>query len=151
MVSVSSLLVGIVAATRPRWMEDSARRTPLVLWHGMGASTDSMEAFRVPKGMYVHIIKINLQNEVSTGGLNCCGFSARQNVYDPIEDDIQASYFGDLLSQIDYVCDTLKNDPNLSNGFNAVGFSQGGLFMRVLVQRCDAINVKTLITFGSYL
>ncbi len=36
----------------------------------------------------------------------------------------------------------------LKAGFHAIGFSQGGLFMRALVQTCD-LPVKRLVTFGS--
>jgi hypothetical protein len=30
------------------------------------------------------------------------------------------------------VCDIIRNDTHLSNGFNAIGFSQGGQFLCVL-------------------
>uniref|UniRef100_H2YIF6 palmitoyl-CoA hydrolase n=1 Tax=Ciona savignyi TaxID=51511 RepID=H2YIF6_CIOSA len=34
------------------------------------------------------------------------------------------------------------------NGFNAMGFSQGGQFLRALVQQCDGIKVHNLISIG---
>lgn len=37
----------------------------------------------------------------------------------------------------------------LRGGFHAVGFSQGGQFMRALVERCDGLNVHTLVTMGA--
>jgi hypothetical protein len=41
-----------------------------------------------------------------------------------VEDEI-GGFIGNVNSQVDYVCQTVKADPNLKNGFNAVGFSQG--------------------------
>jgi len=38
--------------------------------------------------------------------------------------------------QVAEACETLAADPQLADGFNAVGFSQGGQFLRALVQRC---------------
>jgi hypothetical protein len=42
----------------------------------------------------------------------------------------------------------LASDPNLKDGFNAVGFSQGGQFLRAYVERCNNPPVHNLITFG---
>lgn len=36
----------------------------------------------------------------------------------------------------------------MKNGFNAVGFSQGGQFMRAYVERCNDPPVYNLITMG---
>ncbi|KAJ3272932.1 hypothetical protein HDV01_005129 [Terramyces sp. JEL0728] len=56
---------------------------------------------------------------------------------------------GDLNEKIEYVCQDLKSKPELASGFNAIGFSQGGLFLRGLVQKCDSIRIVNLMTFGS--
>lgn len=37
----------------------------------------------------------------------------------------------------------------LKNGFNAIGISQGGQFLRAYVERCNDPPVRTLITLGS--
>lgn len=50
---------------------------------------------------------------------------------------------------MDAVCAELQRVPELENGFDAIGFSQGGLFLRALVQRCDGVEVRNLMTFGS--
>lgn len=42
----------------------------------------------------------------------------------------------------------MKADPKLSEGFNAVGFSQGALFIRAYVQRCNSPPVRNLISIG---
>ncbi|KAJ3309697.1 hypothetical protein HDV04_005814 [Boothiomyces sp. JEL0838] len=56
---------------------------------------------------------------------------------------------GDLNEKIEYVCQELSAIPELKNGFNGIGFSQGGLFLRGLVQKCDSIKMVNLMTFGS--
>lgn len=64
-----------------------------------------------------------------------------------VSDEIQG-FLSNANDQVDYVCQTVKNDPNLKNGFNAVGFSQGSQFLRALVERCDGINVYNLVSMG---
>ena len=64
--------------------------------------------------------------------------------------DRKATFLGNLTGHISSVCETLSSDPLLnSTSVNAIGFSQGGLFLRGLVETCDSINVKNLVTFGS--
>lgn len=50
---------------------------------------------------------------------------------------------------MEIACDNLGLDPKLNEGFNAIGFSQGGQFLRALVQRCAKVRVYNLITIGS--
>ena len=38
-------------------------------------------------------------------------------------------FFGDVNSQVKSVCKKIAADPKLKNGYNAVGFSQGGQFL----------------------
>merc|ERR1711936_1055217 len=40
-------------------------------------------------------------------------------------------------------------DPELAGGYNAIGFSQGGQFLRAVAQRCPQPPMKNLITFGA--
>ncbi|KAL1933323.1 hypothetical protein VTP01DRAFT_7413 [Rhizomucor pusillus] len=108
---------------------------PIVLWHGMGDDCCNPESMgRVVKllqdrlpGVFVHSLRIG----------------------EDTEQDHKAGFFGQLNDQIDYVCDQLAGIPELANGFNAIGFSQGGLFMRAYVQRCNQPPVHRLFTFGS--
>ena len=53
----------------------------------------------------------------------------------------------DVNHQIAIACDRIKNDPLLQNGYNALGFSQGGQFLRGVAQKCPQ-GMKNLITFG---
>ncbi|KAJ2454263.1 hypothetical protein EV183_001629 [Coemansia sp. RSA 2336] len=63
--------------------------------------------------------------------------------------DRNAGFFGNLNSQIDGVCTELASMSELKHGVNLMGFSQGGLFLRALVQRCPQLNPHALVSFGS--
>ena len=45
-----------------------------------------------------------------------------------IEEDTLNGFFKNANDQIDMVCKNLTANPNLTNGFNVIGFSQGGQF-----------------------
>ncbi|KAJ3282508.1 Palmitoyl-protein thioesterase 1 [Borealophlyctis nickersoniae] len=64
-------------------------------------------------------------------------------------EDKNKGFFDEVNRQVDEVCETLKADPELAGGFNAIGFSQGGQFFRAYVQRCNDPPVHNLITFGA--
>ncbi|KAJ5769444.1 hypothetical protein N7520_004003 [Penicillium odoratum] len=109
---------------------------PLVIWHGLGddferdglvAVADLAEA--INPGTYVHIIRL-----AETGSA-----------------DRQATFFGNVSEQIDLVCTQLSTDPILSTApaINALGFSQGGQFLRGYVERCNNPPVYNLVTYGS--
>ncbi|KAL8762192.1 MAG: hypothetical protein Q9184_001750, partial [Pyrenodesmia sp. 2 TL-2023] len=53
--------------------------------------------------------------------------------------------------QVHQVCHDLRTHPTLSRApaINALGFSQGGQFLRAYIQRCNKPPVHTLVTFGS--
>ncbi|CAG2123520.1 unnamed protein product, partial [Medioppia subpectinata] len=36
----------------------------------------------------------------------------------------------------------------MANGFNAIGFSQGGQILRAIAQRCPTIQINNLISLG---
>jgi palmitoyl-protein thioesterase len=65
--------------------------------------------------------------------------------------DVWSSYFGDVNAQVASVCEQIRRVPELQGGFHAIGFSQGGQFLRAMVQRCQHLGPKahTLITLGS--
>ncbi|KAJ3190563.1 Palmitoyl-protein thioesterase 1 [Irineochytrium annulatum] len=68
------------------------------------------------------------------------------------EDDRNSGFFGLVNNQIDETCAKINEVPFLSHGYNAIGFSQGGLFLRGLAQRCNHLGnakMRSLITFGS--
>ncbi|VDK17614.1 unnamed protein product [Anisakis simplex] len=62
--------------------------------------------------------------------------------------DTLHGYFGNLNDEIDEACSKIANDVHLKDGYNAIGFSQGGLFLRGLAQRCSTPPMKNLISIG---
>ena len=117
--------------------ETASKYLPIVLWHGMGDSccdprsigavTDYIKAL-VPD-IFIYSISTGV-NEIS---------------------DISSSYFGLVDQQVDRVCDEIRAIPQLQRGFTAVGFSQGGQFLRAVVQRCQHRGpaAHTLVTMGA--
>jgi len=117
--------------------------TPIVMWHGMGDNCcDPLTMGHLQRfveaalpGVYVRSIMVG----------------------DNTVEDTMHGFFGNVNSQVEEACQALAADPQLAGGFNAVGFSQGGQFLRALVQRCGGGNgttgsgllkVKQLITLG---
>ena len=112
----------------------TTKHNPVLLWHGMGDSYNShaMQCLantieKTHPGIEIHSIYIEEDGS----------------------DDKSASVWGDALTQIGKVCDQIKNLPyDEDTVFNGMGFSQGGLFIRSLVQTCD-IKFNNVITVGS--
>lgn len=106
----------------------------VVLWHGLGDNYNSFGMARA-KDMIHQILPDVFVHSVFIDE-------------DPGTDE-KRSLFGDSNVEVDIVCEQLSRIPELNEGFGAIGFSQGGLFMRALVERCPNISVSTLVTFGS--
>lgn len=127
------LMRDLPAAARVR--DDGAKALPVVLWHGMGDSCCAAggmgavkQAIEDKLGVFVH--------SIATG--------------DGEYHDIWSSFMGNVNEQVEAVCDDLRKMPELEGGFNAVGFSQGGQFLRAVVERCGhkLPPVNALITLG---
>jgi palmitoyl-protein thioesterase len=108
---------------------------PVVLWHGMGDSCcNPLSLGKIIKlieheltpAPYVHSIRI---------GSNA-------------EEDTVNGYFMNANHQIDYACKLLNADKNLTQGYHAIGFSQGGQFLRAIAQRCPTPPMLNLISIG---
>jgi len=65
-----------------------------------------------------------------------------------VEADELHGYIGNANDQVAFVCDQVRKDPNLANGFNAVGFSQGSQFLRAYIERCNDPPVFNFVTMG---
>jgi len=109
---------------------------PLLVWHGLGDNyaADGIKSIgelaqKVHPGTFVYAIRLD----------------------EDAAADRRASFFGNLTTQLDQVCTAISEHPVLSQTkkVDAVGFSQGGQFLRGLVERCDAVAVRSLVTFGS--
>ena len=122
---VCCLLVALSEASDP---------VPLVLWHGMGDTCCN------PLSMG----RIKSQIEEKVKGIYVFSIQIGSNFVD----DELSGFFKNSNEQIKIVCEQLSQDPKLKNGFNAMGFSQGGQFLRALVQRCGNITMHNLISVG---
>lgn len=116
--------------------QEDAKPLPIVLWHGMGDSCCN------PKS--IGGIKQNLQDTLGVF-VHSIATGKGENA------DIKSGYFGNVNEQVSQVCEELKGIPELQNGFNAVGFSQGGQFLRAVVERCQHTGPKmrVLVTMGA--
>jgi len=107
---------------------------PVVLWHGMGDTCCNPLSMGYIKkiiedqlpGIYVHSLMIG------------------NNI---IEDQMNG-FFMNVNDQIEFALKVINNDTNLSQGFNVVGFSQGGQFLRAYVERFNKPSVYNLISVG---
>ncbi|MCJ1393899.1 hypothetical protein MMC18_006775 [Xylographa bjoerkii] len=109
---------------------------PLVIWHGLGDNYKA-EGLRSVG---------DLAQEINPGTFT---YFVRLDS-DP-SSDRTATFFGNLTLQIAQVCTDIAAHPILSSApaINAIGFSQGGQFLRAYVERCNKPPVANLITFGS--
>jgi palmitoyl-protein thioesterase len=135
-LSTLILLRTIVATPAPTSQTSQTEPLPLLVWHGLGDNyaADGLHtvgdlAEQVNPGTYIYYIRLD----------------------ESPDSDKTATFFGNLTEQIAQVCDDLAADPILSSApaVNALGFSQGGQFLRGFVERCNFPRVKNLVTFGS--
>jgi palmitoyl-protein thioesterase len=127
--------------SHPSADDTSSEPLPVLIWHGLGDSADAKGLKEVAEliddihpGTYVQIISLG----------NHAGAPDRSQ-----------SFFGNVTEQIDKVCHDLAHDNILMTApaVDAIGFSQGGQFLRGMIERCgDGKNgpkVRSLITWGS--
>merc|ERR1712098_121768 len=120
------LVVGVSSGEGP---------TPIVLWHGMGDSCCN------PISM--GSIKKYLEDEIS--GVYVHSIMIGSNIIV----DMESGFFRDTNRQVSEVCEMVANDPELQDGYNGIGFSQGGQFLRAVAQRCPDPPMKNLVTVGA--
>lgn len=114
--------------------DNTTEHLPVLIWHGMGDTYDSEsmkwvieELEKGQPGLDIYSIYIDTDSNK----------------------DREASVFGNVMVQLTDVCDQIKNlDVDTNKGFNAIGFSQGGLFIRSLVQTCN-VTFNNVISVGS--
>ncbi|KAJ1972267.1 hypothetical protein H4R35_004771 [Dimargaris xerosporica] len=99
--------------------------TPIVVWHGLGDSAYNDNTM----GFFKH----ELEGLIPNAFVHLVAFGGSQN------NDQASGFWGMVTQQID----------TLVNGFHAIGFSQGGLFLRGYVERCNQPPVRALVTLGA--
>ncbi|KAI9877157.1 MAG: hypothetical protein M1830_004667 [Pleopsidium flavum] len=116
--------------------QTSSPPLPLVIWHGLGDKYDAEGltsvgdlAQETNPGTYIYYIRLD----------------------DDPSADRTATFLGNVTLQVQKVCDDFATHPVLSKApqINALGFSQGGQFLRAYVERCNHPPVTNLVTFGS--
>ncbi|XP_006867646.1 PREDICTED: palmitoyl-protein thioesterase 1 [Chrysochloris asiatica] len=107
---------------------------PLVLWHGMGDSCCNPLSMGAVKKMV----------EKKIPGIYVLSLEIGKTLIE----DMENSFFLNVNSQVSTVCQTLAKDPKLQQGYNAMGFSQGGQFLRAVAQRCPSPPMINLISIG---
>jgi palmitoyl-protein thioesterase len=116
--------------------DDDDTPLPLIIWHGLGDSYqgEGMQqigqlAEQVHEGTWVHYARVE----------------------DDASADRSASFWGNVTEQVAKVCADVAADPILSTApaMDALGFSQGGVFLRAFAERCPHPPVRSLVTFGS--
>ncbi|OBT94996.1 hypothetical protein VE01_07510 [Pseudogymnoascus verrucosus] len=134
-----TLALGLASTTTalPATIDDDfITPLPLIIWHGLGDSFTSAGmqeigslASTIHPGTFIY----NIHLDASAYG------------------DQRATFFGNLTTQLEQVCADLASHPILSTApaVDALGFSQGGQFLRAYVQRCNLPPVRSLVTFGS--
>lgn len=169
-VVILCILFSVACRARPLDIPTNKSYLPVVLWHGKLLKIFPSLNDSLFYALYLTSCYVFNKNFLNTGmGDSCCWKHSIGAVSDAIkqaypgvfihsiatgkgqEGDVMSSYFGNVNSQIDTVCNELLNIPELSNGFSAVGFSQGGQFLRGVVQRCGHFlpPIHTLVTMGS--
>lgn len=111
---------------------------PIVIWHGMGDSCCSEYSI----GSITSYIQRKLPNifvhSIATGK--------------SLTEDVLSSYYGNVNDQIDEIWHELCSIKQLQDGFIGLGFSQGGQFLRAMVQRYQhhkGPRMHSLVTIGS--
>lgn len=109
---------------------------PLVVWHGLGDAFDS-DGMRRVAALAAAVHPGTVVRAVALGADAAA--------------DRSASLLGNVSAQLDTVCARLAADAALAAApaVDALGFSQGGTFLRALVERCGRPRVRALVTFGS--
>ncbi|KAI0485266.1 alpha/beta-hydrolase [Xylariaceae sp. FL0804] len=116
--------------------DDDDTPLPLVIWHGLGDNyaAEGLQsvgalAEEVHPGTFVYFVALGADASA----------------------DRTATFYGDVNAQVAAVCDALAAHPILSTApaVDALGFSQGGQFLRAYAQRCAAPPLRSLVTFGS--
>ena len=122
---------------------------PTILWHGMG--DNCCHSFSM--GAIKNIIQSEINN-IHVHSL-CLGSQIGDKSCSPTT-DTETGFFGNSQEIVDYACWRLTSDEefmaevenSVDQKVNIIGFSQGGLFARVLAQQCQKLKFKNVISIG---
>lgn len=103
-------MLGVSSAFAFCLLSFASASLPVVLWHGMGDSGSSAGLGRI-KGLIEGTLGVYVLS-IETGSNQA--------------KDVFSSFFGNVNDQVAAACEKIRITPELSGGYNAVGFSQGG-------------------------
>lgn len=133
-LTVAAVLAVVCLAQSGAAAAAAGSQVPIVLWHGMGDSC---------------------YNDLSMGKIRRRLESRLEGVYvktlcfgDNLAEDAASGFFANANDQVDAACRAIAEDEKLQNGYNAMGFSQGGQFLRAVAQRCPSPPMKVLVSVG---
>jgi len=107
---------------------------PVVLWHGMGDTCcNPLSMGRIKRLIEKHLPGVHVHSLMIGNNI--------------IEDEYNG-FLMNVNDQIVWANKEINNDTNLTNGFNAIGFSQGSQFHRAYVERFNSPPVYNLISIG---
>ncbi|KAI9920764.1 hypothetical protein PsorP6_000534 [Peronosclerospora sorghi] len=110
---------------------EQRKTLPVVLMHGMGDAANNGGMIRIQKAIAaqlgVYVASIQLGNSV--------------------KEDVENSFFITMDNQTDMFAKIVQEDPQLAQGFNAAGFSQGNLLIRAYIERYNNPPVYNFISF----
>ncbi|KAE8901307.1 hypothetical protein PF005_g4228 [Phytophthora fragariae] len=104
---------------------------PVVLMHGMGDAAGNGGMVHIQKAIAEHL------------GV----YVASVQFGDSVQEDVENSFFVTMNNQTDWFARIVREDSQLANGFNAVGFSQGNLLIRAYIERFNDPPVHNFISF----
>ncbi|CAH0390158.1 unnamed protein product [Bemisia tabaci] len=107
---------------------------PVVMWHGMGDNYLGLSG-----------IKSFIQSNVPS---NASIFVHSLRIGNTVLEDTENGYLLNANKQVEFVCKELLSMPEMEDGYNAIGFSQGSQFLRAVAQRCPKPAMRSLITLG---
>lgn len=135
-IFLAALVSSKFACAGPSIHERPGQPLPLVIWHGLGDTYDADGlksvadlAEKTNPGTFVYNVRVSNSSSL----------------------DRRATFFGNVTEQLEAVCTDLALHPIIgkASAINALGFSQGGQFLRGYVERCNRPPVQNLVTFGS--
>ncbi|XP_060582407.1 palmitoyl-protein thioesterase 1-like isoform X2 [Ruditapes philippinarum] len=134
MAANMKLLAAVLLVCFADFTSVSSSPVPVVIWHGMGDSCCNP----LSMGSIKKLIEKNI-HDVYVRSLE---------IGSSIEEDTLNGFFMNVNDQINMVCQKLATDKKLQSGYNAIGFSQGGQFLRAIAQRCPSPPMLNLISVG---
>lgn len=142
-LGVASILQFAPDATEVEAAGAASPGTPVVMMHGMGDFANN------PMGM-VPLRKLIAQTaNAYVHSVELCSSPSKLSGCD--SEDQSNGFFMTMDAQVDQFARVVRADKNLSNGFNAVGFSQGNTVIRGYIHKYNDPPVRSFLSMHGVL